>query len=994
MAGAAFGDDQKGEAVGQAALYRSQAENGDPEAQFRLGIMYLHGQLVPKDVKQAEEWLRKAADQGHAYAQTNLGAIYSGGWGVPQDYKQSAEWHRKAADQGVSDAAYRLGLIYAEGKGVPQDYKQASEWYHKAADKGIAPAQHNLGLMYANGLGVPQDKKQALEWFLKAADKGHTDAQFNLGYMYAEGIGVPQDYKMAAEWYRKAADQGSAPAQYSLGASYIAGRGVPQNVKESFKWYLQAANKGHLTAQAQVGAAYLTGIGVTPDYAQAMKWSRLAAERRHPDALRTLAAIYLSDRSEPPDRVVVALALVGLSAAIDPEKKPDPLLSSSELLPTNLKEAAIVLQSEMTKPGNPLKALDAYVSNMRTKQALKDKAELATLEEQRKIDAAQNNPKGMYDLGRSYDAGSKAPDIYKAIQWYRKASALGSADAQYRLGTLNAQGYSSPTRNRPGTLGGHGRQTEVMPNEKEAVKWYRLAAEQGMAAAQSSLGEAYAKGKGVVWDDREAVKWYRMVVDAHGVGHLQLGDLYADDHSAVRDYGEAVKWYMAAEKNPSIFSVQYKLGVMYEEGKGVAQDYAEAARWFGRARVDEKASFMLGVLYHRGQGVPRDDLEAIKWFSKPGVGTNVLCISHYNIGVMYANGLDVKQDYAEAVKWYTKPLLGCSLTHGVLGIMYANGLGVAQDYGKALMHLRNAADDGLPEAQFNLGVMYMEGLGVRQDKVVGYALFSLALADDTLVGDVRALAIRAAAKVAMTDLEIGASERLTRELGKPGNLRKGLDGYMGGAKEVDAPASVLAKGVALGFMPKDIAGAPERAVMDRRHSISRRAFFQEMQDGDAVLAAHVNARYHADADGRISLEEWLTFHRKRLTSWDTDSDGSLSQNEYYRGCLEDQAYEASVTKSLIKAKTPYSTFRDGPYTLADAAVAMAPSNCNTTVGRLMTWGDVQTGKVTLAQAEEAYKFMFEIADPDRRGHPVGKMLSGIAFYDRRVAELRDLLRAP
>ena len=52
----------------------------------------------------------------------------------------------------------------------------------------------------------------------------------------------------------------------------------------------------------------------------------------------------------------------------------------------------------------------------------------------------------------------------------------------------------------------------VIEDEAEAVKWYRLAAEQGYANAQYSLGNMYASGRGVIEDEAEAVKWYRFEV--------------------------------------------------------------------------------------------------------------------------------------------------------------------------------------------------------------------------------------------------------------------------------------------------------------------------------------------------------------------------------------------------------------------------------------------------------------------------------------------------
>ena len=51
---------------------------------------------------------------------------------------------------------------------------------------------------------------------------------------------------------------------------------------------------------------------------------------------------------------------------------------------------------------------------------------------------------------------------------------------------------------------------EVCPeDDAQAVSWYRKAAQQGDAKAQSNLGVMYAKGEGVPEDDTQAVSWYR-----------------------------------------------------------------------------------------------------------------------------------------------------------------------------------------------------------------------------------------------------------------------------------------------------------------------------------------------------------------------------------------------------------------------------------------------------------------------------------------------------
>ena len=117
------------------------------------------------------------AEQGNAEAQDKLGSMYEFGQGVPEDYQQAVYWYKKAADQGVANALIRLGMIYQHGIGVPEDKQQALSWYRKAADQGDANALMILGGMYELGDGVPQDYNQAVSWIKKAADQGNAKAQ-------------------------------------------------------------------------------------------------------------------------------------------------------------------------------------------------------------------------------------------------------------------------------------------------------------------------------------------------------------------------------------------------------------------------------------------------------------------------------------------------------------------------------------------------------------------------------------------------------------------------------------------------------------------------------------------------------------------------------------------------------------------------------------------------------------------------------------------------
>ena len=50
----------------------------------------------------------------------------------------------------------------------------------------------------------------------------------------------------------------------------------------------------------------------------------------------------------------------------------------------------------------------------------------------------------------------------------------------------------------------------VPQDDTEAMRWWRLAADQGDASAQYNVGFRYSTGAGVPEDDAEAVRWYRL----------------------------------------------------------------------------------------------------------------------------------------------------------------------------------------------------------------------------------------------------------------------------------------------------------------------------------------------------------------------------------------------------------------------------------------------------------------------------------------------------
>ena len=105
------------------------AEKGDRLAQNYVGICYLIGDGVEKDLQKAVAWLTKSAEQEYDFAQFNLALCYLDGEGVEQDLKQAAKLFAKAAEQGHKWSQANLGICYEYGDGVRKNDKKAVEWF-------------------------------------------------------------------------------------------------------------------------------------------------------------------------------------------------------------------------------------------------------------------------------------------------------------------------------------------------------------------------------------------------------------------------------------------------------------------------------------------------------------------------------------------------------------------------------------------------------------------------------------------------------------------------------------------------------------------------------------------------------------------------------------------------------------------------------------------------------------------------------------------------
>lgn len=115
-------------------------EKNDAEAQFLMGLHFMQGLSVEKDLDLARELFEKSASQDYAAAKTYVGSYYS----HEGNYSEAFNYFQSASEQNDPLGQYFLGELYEEGNGVSRNIDKAKEYYQLAANQGQIDAIKKL----------------------------------------------------------------------------------------------------------------------------------------------------------------------------------------------------------------------------------------------------------------------------------------------------------------------------------------------------------------------------------------------------------------------------------------------------------------------------------------------------------------------------------------------------------------------------------------------------------------------------------------------------------------------------------------------------------------------------------------------------------------------------------------------------------------------------------------------------------------------------------
>ncbi len=282
------------------------------------------------------------------------------------------------------------------------------------------------------------------------------------------------------------------------------------------------------------------------------------------------------------------------------------------------------LISDYKKSGITLKDIK-YISPYRTKAETKAErlyivgryAEALSLLEEV---ANDGNPRAMYVTALCYKDGFGTPiDMKKCKEWLQRTLGMKEPLSTISYAYICCDNNDDkkeifseyPEELRAMALSGdylaqieygnyileHQDIENAVQESSMAVKWFRQAAEQGMAKAQYNLALCYYNGKGIEKDYVKATEWYSKAAEqGYAEAQHNLGACYYNGKGVENDSVKAAEWYLkAAEQGHA--NAQYELGYMYEQGYGVEQNDVKAEEWYTRAaeKGHKKASIYVPV---------------------------------------------------------------------------------------------------------------------------------------------------------------------------------------------------------------------------------------------------------------------------------------------------------------------------------------------------------------------------------------------------------------
>jgi TPR repeat protein len=284
--------------------------------------------------------------------------------------------------------------------------------------------------------------------------------------------------------------------------------------------------------------------------------------------------------------------------------------------------------------------------------ALRDRAETDPAAfEDLKSQANAGNANMQFSLGTLYDPNFRlsklvAPDVQTAMRYYRLAADQGQLMAENNYGFALATGNSG------------------IPRDPAAGFPFVLrAANANLPLAEKNVGIFYRDGTGVAADRTISLSWFQKAANAGDhYSETEIGDAYWNGTAPYpKDPAQAVGWYLKAATDANEPGAARMLGIAYRDGLGVGPDRPTSLKWFLQAaqKNDAYSAAEIAFAYIYGtQPYPLNPALAFSWLRIAVVSPTETLAQRF-LGIAYRDGLGTPRDPAQARYW-----LGQASLHG------------------------------------------------------------------------------------------------------------------------------------------------------------------------------------------------------------------------------------------------------------------------------------------------------------------------------------------
>ncbi|KAI8991281.1 hypothetical protein BDF20DRAFT_831338 [Mycotypha africana] len=461
---------------------RKSAELEYPEAQYQMGMIYLHGKYgICVDERVAANWFKSAASRSHAESCWMLSQLSA----LIHEDELEFQYQKQAAEMGHVLAMRVVGRKYLKQlekssqhhQQQLENLEQALKYLHMAGDAGDIESLVLLGKTYnsctktrvrfsashisdkmrslptpgeaydcSNSQPTPSspesskddiieesesrfqreedEKNLAIQCFERASQLGDLDATVYAAEAWYE----QKQYAAALEYFEKASQQGSTLARFFCARYLIEGYGGSElNPEKGFKELLICANELNcIHAFNTLAQCYENAIGTEKNDHLAYQWYLRAAETTHDaEAYYRIGQMFAHNR--------ILLANTDQNKDLEAFRYYD-----------------LAVNATPSSHGPSCYELGMYYLN-----GIQNTASEGVVEEERLLD----------------------PDICLAIEYFKSAADLGVQKAMYQLGILFLN------------------DDYTVEEQEEGLYQLQRAAELGLREAQFELGLYYHRGK-------------------------------------------------------------------------------------------------------------------------------------------------------------------------------------------------------------------------------------------------------------------------------------------------------------------------------------------------------------------------------------------------------------------------------------------------------------------------------------------------------------------